>query len=385
MITTLAISVFIAGAALIVYVLFGYPLLLAWLSGRSHRPVRKQRIQKTVSILLPVYNGEDWIQAKLRTLRALDYPTELVELLIVSDGSSDGTESLVAAHAPPNARLIALPRGGKAIALNTAIAEARGELLFFTDIRQELSPNSLQSLVDCFADPEVGVATGELFILNGETREEGNVGLYWKYEKWIRSRLSRIDSILGATGCIYAMRRELAVSLPPGALLDDMHLPLAAFFRGFRIVWEPEAKAFDFPALLGNEFDRKVRTLAGNYQIIKAYPGLLGFSNRMWLHFVSHKLGRLLLPFALIAVFVASFGLPWPWNTILLIGQLLFYGLAAVDTVMPDEVVLKRITSPIRTFAVMMAAAFVAASILFVPSDRLWKQSEIRRTRPVAG
>ena len=378
-----ALLVLLAGA-FVVYVLFGYPLLLGFLAGRSSRPVRKARLRKRVSIILAVRDGERWIASKLDTLSKLDYPQDLIEILVVSDGSMDDTESIVEAAAMPNLRLFRLPPGGKAVALNHAIRHATGEILFFTDVRQSLAPASLQNLVDCFADPEVGAASGELIIVEGETMAEVNIGLYWKYEKLIRKRLSRIDSVLGATGCIYAMRRELAIELPADTLLDDVHLPLGAFFRGYRVILDDTAKAFDFPTALNAEFRRKVRTQAGMYQIVRSFPALLGpGNNRMWIHFVSHKLGRLLLPFALLVVLVASLLLPWPWSIAAVSAQAAFYALGALDIVLPERSRLKRVTSPIRTFLVLIAAAFCAASILFLPRKALWGRTEVRQTKSV--
>ena len=345
----MAIAVLVLTGALIVYVLFGYPVLLGFLARRSERPIRKARLRKRVSIILAVRDGERWISRKLDTLAALDYPQELIEILIVSDGSTDATASIVEAVAKPNIRLFRLPPGGKAVALNHAIRHATGDILFFTDVRQSLEPSSLQNLVDCFADPQVGVASGELIIVEGETLTELNVGLYWKYEKVIRKRLSRLDSVLGATGCIYAMRRELAVELPAGTLLDDVHLPLAAFFRGYRVILDETAKAYDFPTSLDAEFRRKVRTQAGMYQIMRSFPALLGPHNRMWIHFVSHKLGRLLLPAALLVALGASLFLPWPYSVVAVSAQAAFYGLAALDTALPERAPLKRLSSPVRT------------------------------------
>ena len=372
-----ALLLLFAGA-FVVYVLFGYPLLLGFLAGRSSRPLRKARLRKRVSIILSVRDGERWIARKLDTLSRLEYPRELIEILVVSDGSIDGTASIVEAATVPNLRLFRLPPGGKAVALNHAIRHATGEILFFTDVRQSLDTASLQNLVDCFADPEVGAASGELIIVEGETMAEVNIGLYWKYEKLIRKRLSRIDSVLGATGCIYALRRELAVELPADTLLDDVHLPLAAFFRGYRVILDDTAKAFDFPTALNAEFRRKVRTQAGMYQIVRRFPALLGPGNRMWIHFVSHKLGRLLLPFAMLAGLVASVLLPWPWSIAAVGAQAAFYGLGALDMVLPERSPLKRLSSPIRTFVVLIAAAFCAASILFLPRNVFWGRTEVR-------
>ena len=368
-------GLFLLGGAFILYVLFGYPALLAALAGRCARPIRRDSARPTVSILLPVRNGEAWIRQKLESILRLDYPRELVEILVISNGSTDATEAIVEEFGSRGVQLIRLAQAGKAEAINEGMKQARGEILFFTDVRQELDRESLARLVECFADPSVGVASGELIIREGETQQEADTGLYWRYEKWIRKRLSALDSIFGATGCIYAMRRELAVPLPPGTLLDDVHLPLAAFFRGYRLVLEEQAKAYDIPASLKTEFRRKVRTQAGVYQVIRAYPELLGPRNRLWIHFVSYKFGRLLLPFALLLVAVSSFGLAEPWRTIALAAQAAFYLAAALDPAVPEKARIKRLTSPARTFVVLMAAALAAVSVLFRPGKDLWGEA----------
>jgi cellulose synthase/poly-beta-1,6-N-acetylglucosamine synthase-like glycosyltransferase len=290
-----SLLVFLLSAGFIFYVLIGYPLILLLAARRSNRLVRKDWRPRSVSLILPVHNGEMWIESKLQSICALDYPRALLEIIIASDGCSDRTETLVENWGDSRIRLLRLPRSGKAGAINAAIAVAGGEILFFTDVRQLLEPASLHNLVECFSDPSVGVVSGELVLAQGRKQDEESSGLYWRYEKWIRMRLSRIDSVLGATGCIYAMRRELAVPMPEDTLLDDVYLPLAAFFRGYRVILDGSAKAFDQPMPLKTEFRRKIRTQAGVYQILAAYPALLGPRNRMWIHFVSHKLGRLLL------------------------------------------------------------------------------------------
>jgi poly-beta-1,6-N-acetyl-D-glucosamine synthase len=371
-----AISVFFASAALIIYVLFGYPAVLMLLSRLQQKPVHRAPIRPTVSVLLPVRNGERWVGRKLESILALDYPAELLQVLVVSDGSIDRTEAIVEEFASDRVRLL-LASGGKAAALNVAMEQARGDILFFTDVRQPLDPKCLTKLVEAFSDPSVGVVSGGLTILEGESREEADVGLYWRYEKWMRKKLSDIDSVLGATGCIYAVRRELAVPLPAGTLLDDVYQPLAAFFRGYRVLLDDSAKAFDFPTSLDSEFGRKVRTLAGVYQIIGFYPRLLGPANRMWIHFMSHKVGRLVLPYALIAMFASAFWLPAPWAVIAVGAQILFYALTALDLVIPDSVPLKRLSSPARTFIVLVSAAFVAPFALFFFPDRLWKTTQV--------
>lgn len=351
--------------------------MLAWLARHHARPITKRADLKTVTVVMAVNNGERFLEGKLASILALDYPRHLLDVLVVSDGSTDGTDSIAAAHAKDGVTLVRIPRAGKAAALNAGIARASGEILLFTDVRQHLDPACLRRLVECFADPAVGVASGELVIRRGEKQEEEDIGLYRRYENWLRQRLSRIDSIFGATGCLYAMRRALAKPIPQETLLDDVVLPMAAFFRGYRLIFEQTARAADYPTTLDTEFRRKVRTLAGNYQLIRFYPGLLGPSNRMWLHFVSYKLARLLLPYLLVGLLISSLWLPGMSAWLALGAQGLLYALAAVDRFIPQSLRLKRVSSPARTFVVLMLAAACAGAILFVPARTLWKENKI--------
>jgi cellulose synthase/poly-beta-1,6-N-acetylglucosamine synthase-like glycosyltransferase len=370
-----ALIIFLLSAAYVGYVLFGYPIILGLLARWRSRPVSRGPYEPTVSALLPVYNGEPWIAAKLESLLALDYPRDRLQIIVISDGSTDRTEEIAMQYAAHGVELLRLPRGGKAQALNAGMKCASGEVLFLTDVRQPLEPDSLRNLTACLADPAVGAASGELVILEDNTLEKANVGLYWRYEKWIRKRLSQIDSVLGATGAIYVIRKSLARPMPPSTLLDDVYLPLMAFFSGYRIIFEESAVAYDRATALNTEFRRKVRTLAGVYQIVRYFPHLIGFKNRMWFHFISHKIGRLFLPYALIALAISSFWLPAPWRMFAIGSQAAFYALAAIDRRLPDSLPVKRLSSPARTFVVLVAAALCAIVIFFVPTRSLWKSA----------
>lgn len=373
---TAAWIVFGLALAVVIYVLFGYPAVLALWRPRRAGVFAAADALPTITVVLPVRNGEPWIRRKLESLLAVDYPRSLLEILLISDGSTDRTVEI--AREFPAVQVVSIPPGGKARALNAGLARAAGEMLFFTDVRQQLDPACLKCLVRRFDDPSVGVASGELFIRRGGRSEEQSVGLYWRYEKWIRKRQAAVDSVLGATGCIYMMRRILASPLPADTLNDDMHLPFQAFFAGYRLAFVEEARAYDEPTALDAEFRRKARTLAGVYQVVGRFPALLGPGNRMWIHFASHKLGRLLLPFALLAVAGSSCFLGSPWAPAALAAQAVFYGLALVDRWVPEGNPVKRLTALVRTFVVLMAAALFAASILFRPSDSFW-------TKPTAG
>lgn len=382
---TTALVVFLIGAAFLAFAMAGYPLLLSLIvRRRGCSPPLKRFEPRTVSVILPVRNAEHWVGPKLDCLLSLDYPRDLLRIIVVSDESTDGTDDIVRSYAARHpVELIRVPQGGKTSALNAALAVASGEILFFTDVRQQIERQSLKELVACFADPSVGVVSGELFIMDGDSHEANNVGLYWRYEKWIRKQLCALDSFHGATGCIYAMRRELARPLPPSTLNDDMYLPLVAFLSGHRVIFEENARAFDHPTDLNTEFRRKVRTLAGVFQILRLLPGVVGPRNRMWIHFMSHKVARLLMPYALIACFVSSVFLPFPWSAILVAGQVMFYLFAALDGVIGPGNPLKKISASARTFAVMMLASLFAAKILFVPAHSLWKPTQIPNAAPV--
>jgi cellulose synthase/poly-beta-1,6-N-acetylglucosamine synthase-like glycosyltransferase len=368
---------FLTALAFVAYVMAGYPLVLALWSRLAAKPVQKSSGLKTVSIVIAVYNGAQFLRQKLNSILALDYPRDLLQVIVVSDGSTDDTEEICRQLEHEGVQLIRTPRAGKPAALNLAIPRCKGEILVLTDVRQQLEPASLRRMVACFADPTVGVVSGEMIIRSGTKSDQANIGLYWKYESWIRDSLGKIDSMFGATGPFYGIRRELAVHIPPDILLDDVYLPMTAFFRGYRLIVEKGAVAIDYPTSLKVEFGRKVRTLAGNYQIITKLPGLLGPANRMWFHFLSYKVGRLLMPHALIALAISSFFLPGRWATAAVATQALFYASAALDGIVPEKTLLKRISSPACTFVTMMAAVVCALSVFFVDPRSLWKDSKI--------
>jgi cellulose synthase/poly-beta-1,6-N-acetylglucosamine synthase-like glycosyltransferase len=377
-VTKLAVILFLAGAGFAFYIVAGYPLLLAVLARWRPQPVRKRFTDTTVTVLLAVYNGENWIRTKLESILRLDYPRSRMQILVISDGSTDQTDSIVTEFRAEGVELLRVPHGGKAAALNAGMARATGEILFFTDVRQQLEPDALRHLVACLGDPAVGGASGHIVFVKSDGGGEADVGLYWRFEKWLRDKLTAVDSLLVATGCVYALRRELARPLPAAALIDDAYLPLAAIFGGYRFVFERRAIAYDYPTQLDVEFQRKVRTLAGLVQLVGSYPRLLNVFTRLGFHFFSYKLGRLLLPYALLLVAVSGFWLPRPWAQAAIGGQVLLYGLAALDHWVPAGFALKRLSAVCRTFVVLIAAALCAGSILFVPAARLWKETRVK-------
>ncbi len=373
----IAAVVFCVSTALVGYVLLGYPLLLMICAGFFPREIRKSFAERSVSVIVPVRNGARWVEAKIRSLLASNYRPDLIDVVIVSDGSTDATEDLVRGFPDARVRLMALPSGGKAAAVTAGLQHVAGDIIVLTDVRQEFDPEAIRELVACFSDPSVGVATGELVIRSGTTSEEYNTGLYWRYEKWIRRNLNRMAVMLGATGSIYAIRRELATPIPRNILLDDVYLPFAVAQKGFRIYFESLARAYDSPTSLRSEFWRKVRTQAGVYQIIFHFPALLSPTNPRFIHFLSHKLGRLLLPFCLIAAAVSSFWLPGFWRPVALVAQGVSYGLAVIDPLIPERFPLKRFSAAVRAFVVLVSAALCALVVFFRPADALWKETRV--------
>jgi poly-beta-1,6-N-acetyl-D-glucosamine synthase len=324
----------------IAYVYVGYPLLLAAWARIAPRPPRKAPFPAgrwpSISIVLAARNEASRLSGRIGNLLALEYPGPR-EIIVVSDGSTDDTAATVALFAG-QVRYVEVPAGGKPLALNAGVAAAGGDVVVFADARQRFSRTALTALVANFSDPTVGGVTGEL-ILDAEVGSADStigdgVGAYWKYEKWLRRKEALVRSTLGATGAIYALRRALWTPLPADTLLDDVLAPMRAVLDGWRIVFEEDAVAFDRAASdAAAEARRKRRTLAGNYQILAQEPRLLiPFVNPVWLQFVSHKVGRLLVPWALLAAFVSSATLApthWIYATAF-IAQAAFYGLAIV-------------------------------------------------------
>jgi cellulose synthase/poly-beta-1,6-N-acetylglucosamine synthase-like glycosyltransferase len=332
-------SVFWISALFVAYVYVGYPLLIALLA-RFRRMSRKAYFRPgtwpSISIIVAARNEGPRLPGRIRNLLDTFYPGER-EIIVVSDGSTDATAQALAPFTH-DVRLIELAAGGKPQALNAGVAAARGDILVFADARQRFAEDALHELIANFTDESVGGATGQL-VLDCELGETAStvsdgVGLYWKYEKWQRRNESRLRSTLGATGAIYALRRHLWQPLPPETLLDDVLAPMRAVLAGYRIVFDEGAIAFDRTAPDASvETRRKTRTLAGNYQILAIEPRLLvPILNPVWLQYVSHKFGRLLVPWALVALFVSSVTLAGTgvFYTVALVLQLGFYGLAGV-------------------------------------------------------
>ncbi|MBI4474033.1 MAG: glycosyltransferase family 2 protein [Acidobacteria bacterium] len=313
----------------IAYVYAGYPLLLTLLRRTYAHPVKKAYYDPTVSLIIAAHNERGRIERKLGNCFELDYPKHKLQIIVSLDGPTDGTEFVVWKYAAQGVQMVhSKEHQGKAAALNNALRHATGEIVVFADVRQMFARSAVRELVANFADDSVGAVTGELLLMDDSRREaKSDVGIYWRYEKVIRSLESGIHSVLGATGAIYAIRRDLYCDIPADTLLDDVLIPMRIVLGGKRCVFDTDAKAYDEAACCPEaEYGRKVRTLAGNYQLLTQLPRLLmPVANPVFFQFVSHKAGRLLVPYALIALFVSNLFLLHGFYLATLAGQVAWY------------------------------------------------------------
>jgi biofilm PGA synthesis N-glycosyltransferase PgaC len=345
----------------LIYTYAGYPVVITLLARLfPMRVASDDTYEPMVSVCMTVFNGAAFVERKIASLLAMDWPRDKLEILVYSDGSTDTTDELLEAIGlrDPRVKLIrAEQRAGKPTGLNRLAERAVGEVLFLTDIRQPVSPNALRAMVSRLADPRVGMVSGNL-VLEGKAGS----GVYWRYEKFIRRQEGLFRSLVGVSGSITALRRADFAPLPPDTVLDDMWIPMRLRLDGRRIVFASEAEAHDVAFEDDREFARKVRTLAGNYQILAAMPRLLSpLHNPSWFETISHKVLRLVCPWALLLLLAATWraaqGDPTPFaravGAALLGGQGLFYFAAIVG---PRA---GRIGSLARTFVVMNVAALL--------------------------
>jgi cellulose synthase/poly-beta-1,6-N-acetylglucosamine synthase-like glycosyltransferase len=336
---TIALSMvgFWVALAALVYVYVGYPII-AYLRGAVyHKPVSGVPSEPFVTVVVVAYNEAQRIERRIQNLLWLDYPHEKLEIIVASDGSEDETACRARSFERSGVRVWAFhSRRGKAAVLNDVVPSARGEIVVLADARQRFERDTIRALVADFGDASVGAVSGELVIRARATERASTIGagasFYWQYEKFIRRHESRANSTVGATGAVYAIRRELFERIPADTLLDDVLIPMRIVSRGYRVVFEPEARAYDVPASSARqEFVRKVRTIAGTFQLFARERWLLNpFRNGVWFETLSHKGLRLLMPLLHAVILVANVGLmsmeAYRW---FLAGQVAFYAAAA--------------------------------------------------------
>ena len=331
-----ALWVFWSALAALIYTYAGFPLLVGLWGSLRRRHVRQADVTPSVSLIVAAYNEEAVIGDKLRNCLALDYPAQSLEIFLASDGSDDRTESIAVAFAGKRVHLLALPRRGKIFALRDAVARARGDLLVFSDANTMLHPQALRKLARNFADPSVGGVCGnQMHVKNSRgDSSEGGESLYWNYDKWLKCMQTRTGSIVAADGAIYAIRRELFRMPEMTAVTDDFAISTAVLLQKRRLVFEPEAWAFEPAAgAAGREFRRKVRLMNRGLRGVLLRKSLLNpFRHGFYAVILfSHKVVRRLAPVFLLALLASNlFLVERPVYAALAWLQLGFYALAVL-------------------------------------------------------
>lgn len=341
---SLVALIFWGSLSLLVWTYFGYPLLMMLWARLGSRPIAKDDYRPTISVLIPAYNEADVITKKLDNTLELTYPAEKLEILVVDDGSTDGTAELVRRYEDQGVRLIQQStRGGKIGAVNRGFENASHEIVVLSDASPIYEPDALQKLVRNFADDAVGVVVGTLAVWDSETGVAKQAGMYWRYESALRRWESQTGSTVAVHGNMFAIRRELYRPLPITTINDEFSIAMEVMRQGYRVVFEPDAISYDeASATMQDEFNRRVRINAGRYQALFSSGYLrapnLGIAFRLF----SHKLLRPLAPLFMILVFITNglglllsltqssnlFLLKTWWWGLLLAGQVAFYGLA---------------------------------------------------------
>lgn len=329
----------------IIYTYVGYPLLLTLLARLRSKPKRYQPAAPAVTLLIAAHNEQAVIAEKLDNCLALDYPRERLQILVAADGSDDRTPEIVQGYGERGVELsYSPPRRGKMAAINRAMAQARGEIVVFSDANNMYEAHTLRELVTPFADSTVGAVTGAKSIVAGDGALGESEGLYWRYESFIKEQETRLGCCTGVAGEVLAIRRNLFEQPPDNIINDDFYLALRLIQRGHRVVYTPQARSWERVSLSArDEMTRRARIVAGRYQAMALAPRLLPLSQPLlvW-QVVSHKFLRPLVPLAMIGALLSNvvtvlrpppgrralLRLGPPFNWIMLLGQLLFYGLA---------------------------------------------------------
>ncbi|HEY2322731.1 MAG TPA: glycosyltransferase family 2 protein [Thermoanaerobaculia bacterium] len=356
---------FWSSLAVCVYVYFGYPALLWILSRLRPRPVAEDDVTPYATFVVPAYNEERNIAAKIENALSLDYPPDRVEVLVVSNGSTDRTNDIVRGFDDPRVRLIALEQPGKMEALNEGARSARGEILVLTDADFFLDSHSLRTIARKFADPEVGGvcgARGSGMQRDGDATGEGE-GMYGRWDRWQKIRESEIGSVFAADGLLYAIRKELYVPISDPAQADDIAVSARVVLQGRRLLFEPTATAWERSTVRAKEeFGRKVRVTNHSVRALLNLRSALFTRGFYSVELLSHKLVRHFIPFFLITLFLASVALVrrGPLYVLALAGQLIVYTLAAAGALLRDKAIgrAKILTVPYY-FCFVNAAAFL--------------------------
>src|SRR6266478_4606893 len=359
----LAELLFWVSFAVLFYVYAGYPFLLAAIAMFVPRRRPKADFTPRLSILIAAYNEQTGIRRKIEQTLALDYPSDLIEILVLSDGSTDQTDAIVESFRDPRVRLLQVSgRKGKTNAQNEGVKHARGEVLIFSDATTIYHPQALRYLASNYADPKVGAVSGRYQYFDPAGRSPMGLGTiaFWNYENFMKVMQSRIRTISGCCGCIYSVRREAYTALAPG-VISDLVQPLHVIRQGYRVVFEDRALAYEETTQsTAEEFSMRVRVITRGIQGLLSVSSLLMPWKHGWVAFQlwSHKILRWLVPFFLLAVLCSSiFLLQLPFFRLFFLVQAVFYLMAILSLFVPVQRVWKPLGIPLY-FCTLNAAAF---------------------------
>jgi len=328
----------------ILYTYFGYPVLIFLLAKMIHKPEAYQTYQPSVTLLIAAYNEEAVIEEKIKNSLTINYPKELFQVLIVTDGSADKTPEIAKRYINYGIEILhKTERRGKMAAINRALPNARGEIVVFSDANNYYQPDTILKLIQPFGNPAVGAVTGAKVIGQGDGSLGASEGLYWKYESFIKRQESRAGSCTSAAGEVLAIRKNLYSPPPDHVINDDFYIAMQIVRNGYRLVYVPEARSVErVSPSAQDEIARRTRINAGRFQAITMAGQILPFNRPLlvW-QILSHKFLRPIVPFCMIGAAISNLlavlfppqakGL-WilskPFSIIFLVLQILFYAAA---------------------------------------------------------
>lgn len=359
---TAAAIMFWLSLGVLLHVYAGYPLLLAVISLFTKRPKASLGYFPKISVLIAAYNEEAGIQRKIESTLALDYPLDKLEIIVLSDCSTDRTDDLVRGFADPRVRLLRAPtRKGKTNVQNLGAEAAQGEVLVFSDATTIYHPLALQYLACNYADPKVGAVSGRYQYFDPQGKSPTGLGMiaFWNYENYVKTMQSHIRTISGCCGCIYSVRRLAYTPLPP-EIISDLVQPLWTIQKGYRVVFEDRALAYEETTKSSaEEFSMRVRVVTRGIRGILSVPALLNPLKYGWVSFqlLSHKVLRWLIPFFLLLLLISSVVL-WdqPVFHVVFLLQVLFYGFVLLTLFIPLHRIWKPLGIPLYFCMLNLAA-----------------------------
>jgi cellulose synthase/poly-beta-1,6-N-acetylglucosamine synthase-like glycosyltransferase len=378
-----------SSAGLVAFTYVGAPLLILARAALRPRPVRTAPIEPSISVVIAARNEESSIGERLANLAALDYPPELLEVIVASDGSDDGTVAVARAASNGRVEILDLGRVGKADALNAAVARASGEVVVFSDANTAFAPDALRAIVRPLADPTVGGVAGNQ-VYTSDDRSSGQMGerSYWDFDRLMKRAESAAGSTVSATGAIYALRRSLVPTIIAG-VTDDFYTSTAVIDQGHRLVFAPDAIAFEPPAPTSSrEYGRKVRIITRGFRGVAARRTLMD-PRRTGFYAVQlawHKLLRRLMAVPIIVIGAVSMSLARGsrLHRALTVLQLGGYTAAAIGLLAPGSRIGRSRPIALGSFFVMVNLASLHAAVNVLRGKRIERWEPARPALPAA-